>query len=412
MIAGINSTIENRIGGDLHYIEGRGDAQHSYFEGNKTGRYSTQIELDRTLNAKEKLVIKNSLSYYDRAITLPNYRFSGVQFSTYSEANYSYNGEKSDWVLGLNYLSEKFIEDQNSNVPVRSYDYNTMGGFVQNTSNAAEKLTIETGLRGDYHNQYGFFALPRLSFLYKANEHFSARLGSGLGYKAPTVFTEDAERIQFRNVLPIDAANTKAEQSFGANFDLNYRTGLFNDHVSFSFNQLFFYTRIGQPILLTALSNGNYQYQQPDGDLHTRGMETNIKLTYRNFKLFTGYTFANVVQHLVSAFTAYPLVSKHRLNNVLVYEAEGKLKIGLEAYYFSPQKLNDGATGRAYWTTGLMAEKIWDKFSLFINFENLTDTRQTKFGSIYTGSLTNPVFNDIYAPLDGFVINGGVKFKF
>jgi len=59
----------------------------------------------------------------------------------------------------------------------------------------------------------------------------------------------------------------------------------------------------------------------------------------------------------------------------------------------------------------LMAEKIWERFSLFINFENLTDTRQTKFGPIYTGSITNPDFKDIYAPLDGLVVNGGIKLR-
>lgn len=55
---GINGTIENRIGGDLHYIEGNGDAQHTYFEQNKTGRYSTQASLDYRLNEGEKLIFK------------------------------------------------------------------------------------------------------------------------------------------------------------------------------------------------------------------------------------------------------------------------------------------------------------------------------------------------------------------
>ena len=58
-----------------------------------------------------------------------------------------------------------------------------------------------------------------------------------------------------------------------------------------------------------------------------------------------------------------------------------------------------------------MAEKLWEHFSIYINFENFTDTRQTRFGNIYTGSLTKPVFKDIYAPLDGFVVNGGLKLK-
>ncbi|GAB3936205.1 TonB-dependent receptor [Mucilaginibacter myungsuensis] len=411
LIAGINSTIEDRIGGDLHYIQGNGDATHSYFERNKTGRYSSQVQLDRNLTEHQKLTFKNSFSYYDRTITLPAYQFAGEQLSSFSEAAYTVNLEKSDWVLGLNYLTERFSESRQSTFPLRSYNYNTIGGFVQNTWDAGEKFTLESGIRGDYHDQFGFFALPRVSALYKTNAHWSLRLGGGMGYKAPNVFTEDAERIQFRDVWPIDMANTKAERSYGGNFDVNYKTGLFDDQVSFSINQLLFYTRVDNPILLSQIAGGNYQYQQPRGDLNTKGGETNIKLTYADFKLFVGYTYADVSQHILDNISAYPLVSKHRLNNVLMYEVEDNWKLGLEAYYFSPQRLNDGSTGRAYWTTGFMAEKIWERLSVFINFENFTDTRQTRFGSIFNGSVTAPVFRDIYAPLDGFVMNGGIKLR-
>jgi outer membrane receptor for ferrienterochelin and colicins len=411
LTAGVNSTVENRTGGDLHYIKGDRDAQHTYFEQNKTGRYSTQLSLDRKLSDYQQFTVKNSVSYYDRTINLPGYRFAGEQLSTYSEANYSSKGKSADWVVGLNYLSDKFSEDQYNYTALRNYNYHTIGAFLQNTWSATEQFTLESGLRGDYHNKFGFFLLPRVSALWKISSHFSTRLGGGLGYKAPTVFTEDAERIQFRNVLPLSVNNTKAEHSYGANLDLNYRKGLFDDQVTLSINQLFFYTRIEAPILLTALTNGNLQYQQPQGDLNTKGTETNIKLTFNNFKLFVGYTFADVTQHTVNIITNYPLVSKHRLNNVLMYEIEDQWKIGAEAYYFSRQKLNDGATGKAYWTTGFMAEKLWERFSVFVNFENFTDTRQTKFDTIFTGQVTNPVFRDIYAPLDGFVINGGVKIR-
>ena len=90
---------------------------------------------------------------------------------------------------------------------------------------------------------------------------------------------------------------------------------------------------------------------------------------------------------------------------------EDNFRIGLEGYYFSQQRLSDGSKGQDYWINGLMAEKLFKKFSLFLNFENIFDTRQSKFGSIYTGSITNPVFNEIYAPVDGRVINGGIKFN-
>lgn len=409
--AGINATTEKRIGGDLEYVKGNGNANHAYFEENKTERYSSQIELNHKIDENQKLTLRNSVSYYDRSIGLPNYLFSGVQVSTYSEANYSRNGEKADWVLGINFLTDNFKEDRNSATVLRNYNYNTIGAFAQNTWNLSEKLSIESGIRGDYHNAYGFFLLPKISGLWKINEHFSTRLGGGLGYKAPTVFTEDAERIQFRNVLPIDVANTKAERSYGANYDVNYRTSLFDGNVGFSINHMFFYTRINDPILLAAATSGNLAYVQPEGNLDTKGMETNAKITYADFKLFIGYTLADVNQHTQSTSIPYPLVSKHRLNNVLMYEIEDEWKIGLEAYYFSKQKLNDGATGKGYWTTGFMAEKLWERFSIFINLENFSDTRQTKFDTIYTGSITSPVFRDIYAPVDGFVINGGIKVK-
>ena len=134
-------------------------------------------------------------------------------------------------------------------------------------------------------------------------------------------------------------------------------------------------------------------------------------MTYGDFKLFVGYSIADVNQHYNGEVTTYPLVAQHRLNNVLMYEVEDKLKMGLEAYYFSPQELNDGETGKEYWLFGFMVEKLWERFSVFVNFENFGDTRQTRFDTIYTGSITNPTFRDIYAPVDGFVINGGFKIK-
>jgi len=159
--------------------------------------------------------------------------------------------------------------------------------------------------------------------------------------------------------------------------------------------------------------NGFYEFEQPDGYVDTRGAEINLKVKYGDFKLFTGYTHANVKQHQGGTVTDFPLVAKHRLNNVLMYEKEENLWVGLEAYYYSPQKLSSGETGQSYWILGLMSEKkIGENFSVFLNFENFMDTRQTRFDSVFTGNLDDPQFRDIYAPVDGFVVNGGFKVRF
>ena len=126
-----------------------------------------------------------------------------------------------------------------------------------------------------------------------------------------------------------------------------------------------------------------------------------------------GYTHADVKEHYSGNISEFPLVAKHRLNNVLMYEKHGNFWVGLEGYYFSPQKLSDGTNAESYWIVGLMTEKKFgENFSVFLNFENFLDTRQTAFDIIYTGNIDNPIFKDIYAPVDGFIVNGGVKMKF
>jgi len=407
---GFSSIVEDRIGGDVQFIEGNRDAINVFFEKNNTTRFSTQLGIDHELNNKSKLSFKNSISFYDRNIEIPDFIFSGIQLSSFSEANYTHKSVISEWIVGLNLWTDKFTQDQLNISEVVDYNHITTGVFLQNTWDATEKFVLETGLRGDYQNEYGFFALPRISALLKVNPKLSMRLGGSLGYKTPTVFSEDAERIQFRNVLPIDVPNKKAEQSIGGNFDIDFKTPL-SDQLFFSINTLFFYTQINDPLVLIPLNNEFYEFQQPNGFIDTQGIETNIKLAYGDLALFVGYTLADVNEHYNGIKSIFPLVSKHRLNNVLMYEVEEQWKIGLEAYYFSSQKLNDGATGRQYWLFGFMAEKLWDNFSLFINFENFGNIRQTSFDTIFTGSISNPEFRDIYAPVDGFVVNGGIKIK-
>lgn len=408
---GLNYITENRIGGDMLYIDGKGDATHSYFEKNNSDRFSTQLSFTHILNEKNKINIKNSINHFKRVINTPGYEFNGVQNSTFTEINYVSNRENSDWVGGLNLWTDGFSEKQLTATPLRDYTLTTIGAFVQNNTKLSDAFRLESGLRGDYVIDYGFALLPRVSLLYKPTPAFSSRIGGGLGYKAPTIFTEESERIQYRNVLPISSVTNKLEKSFGANWDFNYKTSFADGAVGLSINQLFFYTYLNDPLFLSPLQSGDYEFINLTGYTDSKGTETNVKLDYGDFKLFIGYTYTDTRIHNDGTVKQNPLTAKHRLNNVLMYEVEDKWKVGLEAYYFSPQKLSDGTTGKEYWICGLMIEKLWEHFSLYINFENFMDTRQTRFGSIYTGTITNPVFKDIYAPVDGFVVNGGIKIK-
>ncbi|MDO6436628.1 TonB-dependent receptor [Cyclobacterium sp. 1_MG-2023] len=404
---GFNFTTEDRLGGNMDYIEGK--TASGYFESNETDRLSTQFDATHRFSDHSRIQVKNSISFFDRSIAIPDYIFSGKQVSSFSEINYVTFGKKMEWIVGGNLWTEKFDQRQGDPENDLGFSNTTTGAFVQNTWNMATQWTLETGLRGDYQSQYGSYLLPRFSLLFEPNESLTFRTGGGLGYKTPTQFTEDTERLHFRNILPIDFSETSAERSTGINLDVNYKWQVSGD-LSLSTNALLFYTQIDDPMLLQSNNNGMYAFTQPSGYINTQGLEANMKWTYHDFKLFVGYTYADVKEHYDNEATEYPLVAKHRLNNVLMYEKHGDFWIGLEAYYFSPQKLSDGSTGKSYWIMGIMSEKkIGKYFSLFLNFENMLDTRQTRFDTIYTGNISDPQFRDIYAPVDGFVVNGGFK---
>ncbi len=319
---GINTTIENRLGGDMLYIKGKGDNTHQYFEENKTQRYSTQFVFDHTVNENSFVQIKNSVSYFNRNTAIPNYEFEGTQTATFTEASYTHSKEKSEWVTGVNIWTDNFKEKQMTAFPLRDYNQTTFGAFVQNSFKATDWLQLETGLRTDYVIDYG---------------------------------------AVYQNVMPIDDNTNKLEKSYGVNADINYRTNI-GDDWTFSINHLFFYTYLDNPLLLQNIATNTYQFINSSGYIHTKGTETNIKIGYDDFKLFLGYTFTDTRLIENGTNTENPLTPKHRINSVLMYEIEDKWKIGLEAYYFSPQKLNDGTTGKDYVICGFMAEKIWERF--------------------------------------------------
>jgi outer membrane receptor for ferrienterochelin and colicins len=404
---GLNFTTEDRIGGDIQFIEGNGDATHQYFESNVSHRFSTQVSFTRKVDERSSFNFKNSTNHFNRQLEIPGYKFDGIQNGTFTELNYAAIGEKSEWIVGLNLWTDTFFENQTTSMPERDYNQTTVGAFVQNTVSFSDKISLESGLRGDYVIDYGFAFLPRLSLLYKASPAFSSRIGGGFGYKAPTIFTEESERMQYQNVLPISSDRNELEKSYGANWDLNYRTEL--GDVGLSVNHLFFYTYLNHPLFLSATGDGAYEFVNLAGYTDSKGTETNVKLEFGDFKLFIGYTFTDTKIHNEGTSVQNPLTARHRLNNVLMYELEEKWKVGLEAYYFGKQRLTGNTYGKEYWICGFMVERLWESFSLFINFENFLDARQTRFDTIYTGSITSPVFRDIYAPVDGFVINGGLK---
>lgn len=401
-------------GGDMNVIAGNTDTFHTYFEKNETIRNTTTFEFDKKFAENNSFKLKQSLSFFDRKINIPNYEFAGFNTNIFTDASYLWTTKKQTVITGLNFQYDNFKQSNVSTLDAKS---NTIGAYIQQTWDISEDIKLENGLRIDNVNYSNpnfsknqMFVLPKISALFKFNNKWSSRIGGGLGYKIPTIFTEQTETNQYQNVLALN--NVKAERSIGGTTDINFKTNL-SDEFVFSINQMFFATQINKPLILQN-SGVNTFFINADKPVISNGFETNIKFIFKeDLKFFVGYTFTNAKAKYLTSNQFLPLLPKNKLNMALIFEKEDNFKLGLEGFFTDKQFLYNGTQTPTFWEFGFMAEKtLWENYSFFINFENFTDTRQSNYKPVVNGSHNNPTFDDIWTHTEGVTINGGIKLKF
>ena len=411
---GLTGTVEDREGGDVAVID---DGVAGYAERTESVRLTARGRLDHALSDRATLTLKQSATRFDRATTLPGYRFEGAQTATYSEASGLLRLGAHDLVVGLDLRTDAF-DQRDARADELDYAFLAAGLFAQDAWDVADRLAVELGLRGEVHDEYGAFALPRASALYRVSPAVSVRATGGLGYKAPTVFLEPSETRAFRGVLPLDESVT-AETSAGGTLDVNVQTVL-GGRLTLSLNQAAYLTRLDDALVPVAGDpvgadgpggDGPLRYRNADGAVVTRGLETNARLGLDDWKLFLGYVYLDATEAVpgTDLRREIPLTPAHKTYSVLVWERHGQGRVGLEAYYTGPQTLPGGERTPGYWVTGVMGEWRVGPARLFLNLENVLDTQQTDYGPVVLGPRAAPSFADVWAPTDGFVANGGVK---
>ncbi|WP_298316461.1 TonB-dependent receptor [uncultured Aquimarina sp.] len=402
---GVNGTYDDRIGGDTNGIENNDN--NLYTEENISKRISTQAIYTTKIDSLKSLNIKNSFAYFNRNLTVPSLNFKGNQFNSFTEISYDKKGLRSDWILGANLYTVDF--DEESATLDRDQSDITAGLFINNIFDITENWIIETGFRADYAKDWGFFPLPKISLLFKTNNSFSSRIGGGLGYKIPDIFTEEAEFINFNNVLAIDKDVLDVERSYGVNLDFNYETYL-TDEIEFSINQLFYTTVIHDGLLLTDTTTGFFEFENAQDDIVSRGAETNIKFAYKDFRWFLNYAFIDTRLNYLNGNPQKPLTARHNAGSVVMYENE-KWRIGYETYYTGKQLLSNGTETTDFISMGLLGMRNFSWGTIFVNFENFTDRRQSRFSPLVLPPTNDPTFTEIYAPTDGFIFSAGIIIK-
>jgi len=289
-------------------------------------------------------------------------------------------------------------------LPEFRYTYTVPGLFIQDDLVLVSWLTLSASGRLDFHNQYGTFASPRVSALLRSGG-WASRVSLGQGFFAPTPLTEETEAAGLaRLVIP---QPLRAERGRSISVDVTRSAG------PGSYTATFFASRVSNPLHVERAER--YELANLQEAATNKGLELLATLRQEPFSVTASYTYVRARQVENRETVDVPLTPRHSFGLVGMWEKEEAGRIGIECYYTGLQRLEVNpfrSTSESYIILGLLAEKRFGRrFSLFLNAENLTDVRQSRWDPILrpSPSADGRRTVDAWSPVDGRLFNGGIR---
>ena len=307
------------------------------------------------------------------------------------------------WVAGAAIERDRY---RPRSVPRFAHTFTSPGVFVQDDLRITPWWSASVSARVDHHSEYGWFASPRMSSLLQGGG-WTSRVSFGTGFSGPSVLTEETEAAGLTHLdVP---QRLRAERGRSFSIDLTREIGILNATATA------FRSTVKNPIHVERVSE--YAIVNLDEPTTNTGLELLATIRREPFALTGSYTYVRAREHHDGGTADVPLTPRHSAGVVAMAEWEDRGRIGVEWYYTGEQRLEDDPSrtrSEPYVIVGLLAERRIGAVRLFVNGENLTGIRQTKWSPLLrpSPSADGRITVDAWAPLEGRTINGGVRISF
>ena len=305
------------------------------------------------------------------------------------------------WVAGAAVEHDTY---RPADVPRFGYAFTTPGLFLQDDVDVQPWLALSMSGRLDRHSEYGWFFSPRVSALLRSAD-WSTRLSAGTGFFGPTPLTEATEAAGLTR-LTVDGP-LRAERGRSVSIDLTRTYG------PAAFTATLFASRIADPV---HVARSTFVLRNLDHPTANVGLELLGTFRQAPFALTAGYTHVRSREQVGDVIGDVPQTPRHSVGLVAMAENEDG-RVGFELYYTGRQRLEADPhrdVGEPYVLLGVLVERRVGPLRLFVNLENLTDVRQHRWDPVLRPERARDGrwTVDAWAPLDGRVINGGVRVRF
>ena len=291
-------------------------------------------------------------------------------------------------------------------LPRFAYAFTVPGVFVQDDLDVAHWLAVSASARLDQHSEFGTFVSPRVSGLLRRGL-WSSRVSYGTGFSAPTPITEETEATGLSRLAI--AGRLKPERGSSASFDVTRAIGPVSTTLTL------FHSTVSDPVEVERTDS--FVLRNLLAPTTNSGVEALAVWKMEDFSLIANYAYVRSRESTDEGRVDVPLTPRHSVGLDAAWEWEGAGRLGVEWFYTGTQRLDANpyrTESRPYSVLGILATRRVGRALLFINGENLSDVRQTRWDSLLRPArgLDGRWTVDAWAPLDGRNINAGVRLAF
>ena len=412
---GSGSSVLFTVGGMLEDREGGTTSRDvtpagtSFVEGINTRRADAGALASFLLGGNRLLSIRGSASLQTHEHRFDLVHEPDTHATAFGEAAYSGTAGSHTWLIGAALQHETYDSDS---VPAFDYTHTVPAVFVQDEFEPADWITLALSARIDWHSEYGTFANPRLSVLVRPADEWTVRASGGTGTYAPTPWTEETEAVGLGRLV---ATPLSAERARSASLDIGRTIG------PLELNATVFGSRIEDPVQARPAPGDASRIElfNATGDVRTHGTELLARYHAEGIHITATHVYLRSTEPHPEedGRREVPLTPRHTAGIVAALEQEGRGRFGVEVYYTGVQQLEDNpyrSESKPHVIVGFLAERRFGPARLFLNAENILDTRQTRYDPLVlpTRASNGRWLTEVWAPLEGRSFNGGVRLEF
>ena len=354
------------------------------------GYFRFAKEIDETKGLKLYL----NANYYDQKSYYGITKYDAKQNNFVAMGFYEF--ETSGNLLFKTGLSYKYLKI-NENISfldtsVKTYSGNYIkkesipGIFTENSfSLLNNKATLMTGLRLDYHNEYGLIFTPRILLRYQPENEFVLRVSAGTGIRTTNLFSDNSNLLaSSRDIIIAEELNPEKIINLGADVLYYFSLGNFVGSLNLDFYRTIFSNKI---IPDYDLNPSQVIFANLNGNAFSNVFqsEANINIM-RNLDLKLAYKMIDLQYENNGEYFKQPFNSTHRFFSSFSYTNDSwSISSGLQ--WFGIQSLPSTASNpvryqrpkesESYTMINAQVNKFFDFFELYAGIENILDFTQS-----------------------------------